>query len=386
MCLSMVVTSLRLTCRMFAGFAQLMSQQQQQMAILQQQQQQQKQQATTRNPSNRLSFPGMPSNRQPATDASWEESFGNLSLGGPDVVRTPTPKSANSTSASAQTQVTPPKVDKRTSPTSATSTAGLAAGKHEQAATWRRGSPSASQQTSISPAATPVRGISANAGAEPANKAFNFNGVFGNKVVGLPRQASQTSSVESSTTTNAKADGEGRKERVRTGRSGSASSSEGFESGSGSGSVLSDQQQQYQQERQDRLERSFVGRARESTFAGSTSSSSFESVGTPPPVLITPPCEPLENQYSGKQGSGTPNNGGYFGIKRVVSGEQGNGNVNVNGNGKYGPGVIGQGFGSPSTVLFPGGVGSTAYGVVIRQPHGPPGGADELGNKNFASR
>lgn len=377
----MVVMSLQLTCRMFDGFAQLMSQQQQQMAILQQQQ---KQQAATRNPSNRLSFPGMPSNRQPASNASWEESFGNLSLGGPDVARTPTPKSANSTSsASTQTQITPPKADKRTSPTTATSTAGLAAGKHEQAATWRRGSPSASQQTTISPAATPVRGSSAIAGGEQANKAFNFNGVFGNK---LPRQASQTSSVESSTATNAKADGEGRKERVRTGRSGSASSSEGFESGSGSGSVLSDQQQQYQQERQDRLERSFVGRARESTFAGSTSSSSFESVGTPPPVLITPPCEPMENQFSGKQGSGTPNNGGYFGIKRVVSGEQGNGNINVNGNGKYGPGVIGQGFGSPSTVLFSGGVGSTAYGVVIRQPHGPPGGADELGNKNFASR
>ena len=69
---------------------------------------------------------------------------------------------------------------------------------------------------------------------------------------------------------------------------------------------------------------------------------------------------------------------GYFGIKRVSADDA---TVNAMRMARSAVGVIGQGFG-PSAAGAPVGM----YGVVVRQPHGPPGGADELGNKNFASR
>jgi hypothetical protein len=100
----------------------------------------------------------------------------------------------------------------------------------------------------------------------------------------------------------------------------------------------------------------------------------LESIGTPPPVLITPPCMPSEH-FVGRNKADV----GYFGSKKVVE------DVNVAAvrpGGRSAVGVIGQGF-APSLIPSAGG---SAYGIVVRQPHGPPGGADELGNKNFASR
>ena len=342
------------------------------MAMLQQQQQQQQQQVT-RNPSNRLSFPGFQSIKNGTGSNGWEEGFANLSIGNNDV-RTPTPKTAMSTQTHGSNPggiMTPPhpttssRGEKRSSVLGSAPPSN-ASGKHEQAATWR--SLGKTQQTPVSPAQTPGR--STTGPVEPAAKGFNFNGVFGNKVV--PRQASQTSSTSSSSAVNNTADED--KNRVRTGRSGSASSSSASSDGAGSGP----NERSHQQQRQQQLERSLAGRARELTFAGSTSS--FESVVTPPPVLITPPCMPGD-QFSAKQHAGGTSTG-YFGIKKVV----GSGDVHVHGqantSGRNGLGVIGQGFGSAPQNQ----TGATSYGVVIRQPHGPPGGADELGNKNFASR
>lgn len=372
------------------------------MAILQQQQQQQQQLQQSKRNSNRLSFPGLPSTKSAATNASgngWEEGFANLSLGQGEA-RTPTPKSASSNPMSFGGRVSPPvttltstsavasraesgRGDKRSSVIlqgpGASSVGMTGTGKHEQAASWRSASASGKmpQTTGVVPLnqTAPRNAISTSSSNEPASK--GFNSLFGNKVV--PRQTSRASSAGSSPTDekNHAGEEEGGKS-VRTGRSGSASSS------SASSDVsLSNAQDNTQQQRQDHLENLLAGanRAREMTFSGS--SSSFESVVTPPPVLITPPCD----QYAGRQNSGSM---GYFGIKKVLGGNDdvqvhGQGQpMNANANVRNGLGVIGQGFGATQAIHQR--AGTASYGVVVRQPHGPPGGADELGNKNFASR
>ena len=197
-----------------------------------------------------------------------------------------------------------------------------ASGKHAQAASWRPAAPSTKQQVfPASPVSIPVvRGEQAVKG---------FNGVFGNKVVPARKTSDPVITV-------------------REKRSGSASS------GSSEGTLHGG------------------NRMREMTFASSTSS--LDSVGTPPPVLITPPCMPSEHNAGGR----TTKMDGYFGIKKASADDAA---VNAMRMARNAVGVIGQGFG-PSAVGAPVGM----YGVVVRQPHGPPGGADELGNKNFASR
>jgi hypothetical protein len=217
-------------------------------------------------------------------------------------------------------------------------------GKHQAAVSWRSLGNGAAvggrgKTGLITPETSPVGARLEN----KENKPFKgFNGVFGNKVVSL-----------SSTNVT------GEKEKELTGtrkeRSGSdlsQTSSRGSSSASTTG---------YHERK------------------GTNNSSCSEETNQTGLTTPLPSCSPSIKEE-------TRQCDGYFGSKSVGTGSpgkdegfaipnhHGGGKTLTSAMGDSNTGVIGQGF--------------TGFGwsAVVRQPAGPPGGADELGSKNFASR
>lgn len=311
-----------------------------------------------------------PSQRQDSRRPSpnWQDQFAQMTLGNENLPRTAatnrvpsgtTPPTTATFDQSGKNRVTGKSGLESTSGTStpvasATNTSSttppVATGKHEQATSWR-----ASVSKTGADVTCTAKGGS---GSGDREKAVNgFNGVFGNRVSSKSTSATKTSPNISD-------------DAARHERSASACSSRSSNTSSAG-----------------------VG-GRDLTSNAPGFNSSFDSLetsgrGTPSPEIIsTPPVlsseEPPFFNHSaaaaangGGSGKGMMSSGGhldsYFdsrsGSRRSISGG--------------GPGIIGQ----PSGPAFkPQQQPPFYFSTVVRQPHGPPGGADELGNKNFASR
>lgn len=212
--------------------------------------------------------------------------------------------------------------------------------KHVQAVSWR--AVGKLQQAPVSPAASPLSVKLTAQNAENAVK--SFNGVFGNKVI-TPSQTTFGGNTHAPSSP------------TRLTRSGSGSSGSGHSSIGDEASVAS-------------FPPSLSGGRRR------------RSSGSCDTGMTTPVSE-------GESGDGDKAN--YFGSKNLqvhgrdetypLSKVSSKGsNASVGNSTGAGAGVIGQGYPGNNKLAV------VQFSAVIRQPHGPPGGADELGNKNFASR
>lgn len=280
-----------------------------------------------------------------STHAGWEAGFENLSIRGEDRgypargtsgTRTATaPGTFQNSSAprgeSSTRRVSPTAVSSAAASGTSTPVAPPQSAKHAQAATWRASGrfqmPTAPAQTILPQKHTSTASI--NNGEKAIT---GFNGVFGNRLMGNDNRTHRST------------------------RSGSTSSLE-------ESVTLSPK------------------RGREATVTSSTS-----SCDTADTCIVTPIADERVRTD------------GYFGIKPTFTPPPtfGVGKDNAYQYHQLAPtmsrssvassadgaaGVIGQGY-----KAFPAVTSAGNFSSVIRQPFGPPGGADELGSKNFATR